>query len=105
MCMGYLNPQHFDKYSLDVISLFVVLIVTLQLNETDQVLSPHITVFLSSTFCDTQHERNYLLEYAASAISDWCREFNLDFAFVDMYVLSVVYLKCMNTSMSSTECL
>eukprot|EP00049_Salpingoeca_infusionum_P004224 m.75928 g.75928 ORF g.75928 m.75928 type:complete len:1496 (-) comp12466_c0_seq1:320-4807(-) len=55
-----------------------------QLDEADTVLSPHITAFLSSTFNDTLYERNYLLEYAASAISEWCREFHLDFSFVDM---------------------
>lgn len=45
---------------------------------------PSYSIFLSSTFIDTQTERNAIMEFVKPRVEDVCKELNIDFHFVDL---------------------
>ena len=50
----------------------------------DFVKPPSYSIFLSSTFIDTQTERNAIMEYVKPTIEEICKSINIDFHFVDL---------------------
>lgn len=46
--------------------------------------APHVKLFVSSTFADTQQERNHLMQHVYPRLREWCASLGLIFRAVDL---------------------